>query len=146
MSQVSSTPASFSNFQPIFNAALKAYEKKTKKDLLKHPLSVQLQACHSSADILSVLQDTVEEFDQSRRADETLSRWLNPTINVLHAFSATLGELAFSPANVIFAGVGVLLLPRTSMRVKIPSLTFSSVLRASLSASSLIPQYGQQTQ
>ncbi|KAH9046718.1 hypothetical protein EDB84DRAFT_633592 [Lactarius hengduanensis] len=93
MSQISSTPASLSNFQPIFNAALKAYEKKTKKDLLKHPLS-----------------DTVEEFDQSRRADERLLRWLNPTINVLHAFSATLGELAFSPANVVFAGVGVLLL------------------------------------
>ncbi|KAI9436570.1 hypothetical protein H4582DRAFT_2078189 [Lactarius indigo] len=110
MSQVLSTSTSSSNFQLIFNAALKAYEKKTKKDLLTHPLSAQLRACSSPADILSVLQDRVKEFDQSRRADERLSRWLNPTINVLHAFSATLGDLAFSPANVIFTGVGVLLL------------------------------------
>ncbi|KAH9031136.1 hypothetical protein EDB85DRAFT_1383949 [Lactarius pseudohatsudake] len=110
MPQVSSTPTSSSNFRPIFDAALKAYEKTTKKDLLAHPLSAQLQECNSPADILSVLQDKVKEFDQSRRADERLSRWLNPTIKVLHAFSATLGELAFSPANVIFAGVGVLLL------------------------------------
>ncbi|KAH9055268.1 hypothetical protein EDB87DRAFT_1343626 [Lactarius vividus] len=110
MPQVPSTSTSSSNFRPIFDAALKAYEKTTKKDLLAHHLSAQLQACNSPADILSVLQDRVEEFDQSRRADERLSRWLNPTINVLHAFSATLGELAFSPANMIFTGAGVLLL------------------------------------
>ncbi|KAH8986677.1 hypothetical protein EDB92DRAFT_1818168 [Lactarius akahatsu] len=110
MPQVPSTPTSSSNFRPILDAALKAYEKTTKKDLLAHPLSAQLQACDSPADILSVLQGSVKEFDQSRRADERLSRWLSPTIKVLHAFSATLGELAFSPANVIFAGVGVLLL------------------------------------
>ncbi|KAH9028257.1 hypothetical protein EDB84DRAFT_1498792, partial [Lactarius hengduanensis] len=39
--------------------------------------------------------------------------WLNPTVNVLYAFSAALGEgvgLVFSPAKVIFAGAGVLLL------------------------------------
>ncbi|KAH9166814.1 hypothetical protein EDB89DRAFT_1815089, partial [Lactarius sanguifluus] len=38
---------------------------------------------------------------------------LNPTVNVLYAFSAALGEgvgLVFSPAKVIFAGAGVLLL------------------------------------
>ncbi len=92
MSQVPSTPTSSSNFQSIFNAALKAYEKKTKNDLLAHPLAAQLQACNSPADILAVLQDRVKEFDQSRSAGERLSRWLNPTINVLYAFSATLGE------------------------------------------------------
>ncbi|KAH9035901.1 hypothetical protein EDB85DRAFT_2112683, partial [Lactarius pseudohatsudake] len=113
MSHAPSTSTSSSNFQSIFNAALKAYEKKTKKDLLAHPLAAQLQACNSPADILLVLQDKVEEFDESRSADERLSRWLNPTIEVLYAFSATLGEgvgLIFSPAKVIFAGAGVLLL------------------------------------
>ncbi|KAH9035775.1 hypothetical protein EDB85DRAFT_2212481 [Lactarius pseudohatsudake] len=113
MSQAPSTSTSSSDFQFIFNAALKAYEKKTKKDLLAHPLAAQLQACNSPADILVVLQDKVRELDQSRSADERLSRWLNPTIDVLYAFSATLGEgvgLVFSPARVIFAGAGVLLL------------------------------------
>jgi hypothetical protein len=86
----SASTSSF-NFQSIFNAALKAYEKKTKKDLLAHPLAAQLQACTSPSDILTVLQDKVNELDQSRSADERLSQWLNPTINVLYSFSATIG-------------------------------------------------------
>ncbi|KAH9165534.1 hypothetical protein EDB89DRAFT_1911320 [Lactarius sanguifluus] len=102
-----------SNFRTIFVAVLKAYEKKTKTDLLTHPLATQLQSCDSSSDVLAVLRDRVNEFDQSRSHDERLSSWLNPTINVLYAFTATLGEgvgLIFSPARVISAGVGVLLL------------------------------------
>jgi hypothetical protein len=86
-----STSTTSSNFQSIFYAALKAYEKKTKKDLLAHPLSAQLQDCKSPGDILAVLQEKVKEFDQSRSSDERLSQWLNPTINVLYSFSATLG-------------------------------------------------------
>ncbi|KAH9073513.1 hypothetical protein EDB83DRAFT_2312847 [Lactarius deliciosus] len=99
MSLTSVTTAS-SNFRAIFVAALKAYEKKTKTDLLTHPLATQLQSCDSSSDVLALLRDRVND-------------WLNPTINVLYAFSATLGEgvgLIFSPAKVISAGVGVLLL------------------------------------
>ncbi|KAN0127972.1 hypothetical protein V8E53_014226 [Lactarius tabidus] len=119
MSQAPSTsastsgPAPSSNFQTIFNAALKAYEKKTKKDLLAHPLAAQLKACNSPNDIHAVLQDKVNELDQSRSADERLSQWLNPTINVLYSFSATIGAgvgLVFSPGSVIFSGIGVLLL------------------------------------
>ena len=91
MSQIPSTSTPSPNFQSIFYVALKAYEKKTKKDLLAHPLAAQLQACKSPSDILAVLQDKVNELDQSRSADERLSQWLNPTINVLYSFSATLG-------------------------------------------------------
>ena len=93
MSQPPSTATSIppSNFRSIFNAALKAYEKKTKKDLLAHPLAAQLQACKSPGDILAVLQGKVNELDQSMSADERLSQWLNPTINVLYSFSATIG-------------------------------------------------------
>jgi hypothetical protein len=89
MSQTAS--ASSSNFRTIFVAAIKAYEKKTKTDLLTHPLATQLQSCSSSSDILAVLHDKVHDFDQSRSDNERLSSWLNPTINVLYAFSATLG-------------------------------------------------------
>ena len=93
MSQIPSTSTSTasSNFQSIFYITLKAYEKKTKKDLLAHPLAAQLQACKSPSDILAILQDKVNELDQSRSANERLSQWLNPTINVLYSFSATLG-------------------------------------------------------
>ncbi|KAH8982414.1 hypothetical protein EDB92DRAFT_1952306 [Lactarius akahatsu] len=113
MSQTLSTVAASSRFQAIFNAALKLYEKQTKKDLIAHPLASQLQACDSPASILSVLQEKAREFDQAQSGDERLTKWLNPTVNVLYAFSTTLGEgvgLVFSPAKVVFAGICVFLL------------------------------------
>jgi hypothetical protein len=83
---------SSSNFRSLFDAALKEYEKKTKEDLLVHPLVAQLQSCDSTTAILTILQDQVQQVDQHRRGDERLTKWLNPTVNVLYAFSATLGE------------------------------------------------------
>ena len=86
------TTVSSSNFNVVFEKALKAYKTKTKQDLTTHPLASQFQACNSPADILTVLQDQVNQFEHSRSADERLRRWLNPTVNVLYAFSATLGQ------------------------------------------------------
>jgi len=127
---VNATPSSSSNFQSIFNTALKAYEKRTKKDLLAHPLASKLQTCDSPSSILAVLQSQVDDLDQDRKSDERLTKWLSPTVNVLLAFSGTLGEgvslvrlrvilfwdyaltattQVFSPAKVIFAGAGILL-------------------------------------
>ena len=88
MSQTPSTIAASSNFQAIFDAALKSYQKQTKKDLLTHPLASQLQLCDSTSAILAVLQDQVQQFDKSRGGDERLTKWLTPTVNVLCAFSA----------------------------------------------------------
>ncbi|KAH9999611.1 hypothetical protein BJV74DRAFT_794503 [Russula compacta] len=89
------------------------HEKRTKKKLLTHPLIAQLQSCDSPDAILTVLQDTIQQFDQFRGNYQRLTSWLGPTVNVLYAFSATLSaavSLVFSPAQVIFAGIGVLLL------------------------------------
>ena len=90
MSQTPATaaPSSESRFQTIFQAALKSYQKQTKKDLLTHPLASQLQSCNSTSATLTILQDQVREFDKSRIADERLTKWLGPTVNVLCAFSA----------------------------------------------------------
>ncbi|KAH8984851.1 hypothetical protein EDB92DRAFT_1802895, partial [Lactarius akahatsu] len=113
MSQTPSITAASSRFQDIFQAALKSYQKQTKKDLIAHPLASQLQSCQSTSVILSVLQDQVREFDQAHSGDERLTKWLIPTVIVLYAFSAVFSEgvsLVFSPAKVIFAGIGVLLL------------------------------------
>ncbi|KAF8486298.1 hypothetical protein DFH94DRAFT_678993 [Russula ochroleuca] len=112
MSHSHSTPAPSPNFQLIFNSALKEYEKRTKRDLLAHPLVAQLQSCDSSSDILAVIHQQLQGLHQSQRADERLTKWLDPIVNVLFAFSGALGEgvgLVFSPAKVIFAGFGVLL-------------------------------------
>ena len=92
MSHIHPTDTSLPNFQLIFNDALKAYEKKTKKDLLAHPLAAQLQACDSPTAALAVLQQQVHEFNQSRSSDDKLTKWLDPTINVLYSFSSALGE------------------------------------------------------
>jgi hypothetical protein len=81
-----------SNFQLILNNALKAYKKRTKKDLLAHPLATQLQSCNSPSAILALLQEQVLGTDQSRSNDDRWTKWLDPTINVLFALSVTLGE------------------------------------------------------
>src|SRR6202453_2073592 len=88
---VNPTPSSSSNFQAIFCSAVKAYEKRTKKDLLAHPLASQLQACDSPASILAVLQGQVDDLDHAQKTDERLTKWLSPTVNVLLTFSATIG-------------------------------------------------------
>jgi hypothetical protein len=80
-----------SNFQLIFDDAVKTYKKCTKKDLLKHPLADRLQACDSPSSILTVLQEQVQELNESQRSNARLKKWLDPTVNVLHTFSETLG-------------------------------------------------------
>ncbi|KAH9168287.1 hypothetical protein EDB89DRAFT_1909458 [Lactarius sanguifluus] len=107
MSRVQVPPSSPS--KTIFRDAVKAYEKRTKKDIATHPLAAQLKSCDNPSAILAVLRAQVQ---RSQSADEKLTKWLDPTVNVLHAFSETIGNavgLAFPPATVIFAGIGVLL-------------------------------------
>jgi hypothetical protein len=86
------TTSSSSNFQLIFNNALKAYEKRTKKDLLAHPLAAELQNCNSPSEILAVLHQQVQGLDQSMSSDDRWTKWLDPTVNVLYMLSKTLGE------------------------------------------------------
>ena len=122
--------SSSSNFQLIINNALNKYKKRTKNDLLSHPLAVQLQNCDSPSAIFAILQEQLQGPDESRSTDERWIKWLDPTVNVLYAFSSILGagvglvcirkntclrsalsfiSQLFSPGSVIFAGVGVLL-------------------------------------
>jgi len=84
--------SSSSNFQLIFDSALKVYQKRTRNDLLSHPLATQLQACDSPIAILALLHQQVQELNQSRSSDGKLSKWLEPTVDVLYAFSTALGE------------------------------------------------------
>ena len=104
MSQVPPTATSSEppNFDTIFTAALKAYKKKTKKDIASHPLATQLQSCDSSSAILAVLRSQVQIFDQSQSADEKWTKWLDPTVNVISAFSGFLnvaGPVNYEPLS-----------------------------------------------
>jgi hypothetical protein len=131
MSTSPSTSTSQSNFVSIFNAALESYKRKTKKDLISHPLLPTLQSCDSAEAILTVLREQIPAFNQSQNGDDGLTEWVAPMVNVLYSFSATLGQgvglvnipifpgeescsnsyfQAFPPANAIFAGIGILLL------------------------------------
>ncbi|KAI0273256.1 hypothetical protein BGY98DRAFT_118317 [Russula aff. rugulosa BPL654] len=116
MSLANPTPTSSSNFQLIFDNALKAYKKRTRNDLLTHPLADRFEACDSASGILAVLQELVQELNQSQPNN---TKWLDPIVNVIHAFSETLGEgvgSVFSPAKVIFIGFGVLLSTAKAVR------------------------------
>ena len=114
----------------MIDDALDKYKKRTKKDLRTHPLASRLQTCNSPGAIIAVLQEQVQGVDQSRSSDERWSKWLDPTVNVLQTFSSILEagaslvcfrtylfqcyilisvQQAFPPANIIFAGVGILL-------------------------------------
>jgi hypothetical protein len=92
MSAVPSTSTSHSNFASIFNAALETYKRKTKKDLASDPFLPRLQSCNSPEAILTVLREQIPTFSQSQNDDNGLTKWVTPTVNVLYAFSATLGE------------------------------------------------------
>ena len=92
MSTSPSTSTSQPNFVSIFNAALESYKRKTKKDLASHPLLPTLQSCDSPEAILTVLRDQIPAFSQSQNDDDGLTKWVAPTVNVLYAFSATLGQ------------------------------------------------------
>jgi hypothetical protein len=85
-----SSSTSSSNFQLTINNALDEYKKRTKKDLLTHPLASRLQTCNSPGAIIAVLQEQVQGLDQSSSSDERWSKLLDPTVNVLQAFSSIL--------------------------------------------------------
>ena len=92
---MSSTPppsTSRSNLDSIFNSAIQAYKKKTGNDITSHPLATELQSCDSPDAILAVLRRHIPSSDQSQGGHEGFAKFLIPTVNVLYAFSATLGE------------------------------------------------------
>ena len=94
MSQIPPTAPSSTHFETIFTAVLESYNKKTKKDIASHPLAAQLQSCNSSSAILAVLRAQVQANDQAQSVDEKWTKWLNPTVNVVSAFSPVLNIAA----------------------------------------------------
>ncbi|KAI9438776.1 hypothetical protein H4582DRAFT_2128991, partial [Lactarius indigo] len=115
--QPEASSSSAPNFRPIFEKALEEYKKKTGKNLTAHPLAAEIRCCDSPEAILTVLEGKAKELNQSRSSDERLTKWLNPTVNILNVLSATLGEGAgsvFPPTKIIFSGIGVLLVAAKS--------------------------------
>jgi fungal STAND N-terminal Goodbye domain len=85
-------------FQVIFENALKDYTNKTGKDLLNHPLASKLDSCDSPDSILDIFREQAGQFDEFRKGDTELFKWLKPVVKVLHTISTNdvLGHSASS--------------------------------------------------
>ena len=109
MSADTSTSPSNYNFATIFDGALKSYKRKTRKDLNSHPLLPRLQSCDSPEAILTLLGEQIQESNQSRDGDDSLTKWVSPTVNVLYAFSATVGQgVGLVCIEILYRGVSAL--------------------------------------
>ena len=80
------------NFTAIFQVALTEYEAVTRKSLCTHPFATQLESCDSPQAISNVLLTQAEAFSKFRKHDGRLMACLDPMVNILFTFSATLGE------------------------------------------------------
>ena len=78
---------SHTTFQATLSTALANYTKQTGDDLVNHPLATKLQNCDDLDSILRVLQEQALAFDEFRKGDQKLMKWLKPMIHVLHALS-----------------------------------------------------------
>jgi|SRR5712672_703239 len=76
----------------LITDALEEYAKRTGIDLSKNPFVKEIQLSKSPDDILRLLQERERAFKQYRDRNRTLINCLIPAVNVIHAFSATLGE------------------------------------------------------
>ncbi len=104
MSTVASTSTSRPDFASIFEVALEIYKLKTKKDLASHPLlsSLPSQCCASPEAILSA-------FPAFDKIDSAFTKWVIPTVNILHWFWGILGQVA-GPVNIRMHSYGEYLL------------------------------------
>jgi hypothetical protein len=91
MQQTSLGAASRSNYQSIFDGAIEAYQRKTGKDLTKDPLLRTLETCASPDAVLTILRAQMFGPGQSQSNTDKLTTWLDPTVNVINAFSVIIG-------------------------------------------------------
>jgi hypothetical protein len=91
MSQGPPEISSNSNYQLIFDNAIKAYKRKTGSDITADPLFRRLRSCDSPDAALALVREQIPGFDQSESSGHRLSSWLDPTVSVLYTFSFTIG-------------------------------------------------------
>ena len=109
MSQNLHETLSTSNYQVIFDNALKAYKNKTGNDLPSDPLIYKLESCNSPDAVLDLLREEIPGFNQSGSSHDGPMKWLDPTVNVLFSFSSTIGGalslVSLRKIEVVHAGL-----------------------------------------
>ncbi|KAI0288060.1 hypothetical protein BC826DRAFT_1040382 [Russula brevipes] len=88
-------------FIEIFDIASDEYNRLTGQDLHKHPLATDLDTCRNPQDVSKLLQAHAQAFSKFSEGDKMLMKWLDPTVNILYTFSATLEGVGL---NTILAG------------------------------------------
>jgi hypothetical protein len=86
---IMSTSTSHPDFTSFFNTALQSYQRKTKKDLASHPLLPRFQSCDSAEAILFIFREQISAFNKT---EVGYTKWVIPTVKVLHASSDILGR------------------------------------------------------
>jgi len=110
------------SFQLITDA-LGEYAEQTGIDLSMDPLAEKIQLLQSPDDILRLLQERERAFKGYRDRNRTLISCLNPAVNVIHAFSATLGEAVslVSRTPIFWPNSILLFLPNPTSPGPLPS-------------------------
>jgi hypothetical protein len=83
---------STANFTAIFNAASIEYRTITKQDLETHPFAAAFEISNSPDTVMIIFRKQAQAFDTFRKGDDQLLTRLTPIVNILLAFSGTLGE------------------------------------------------------
>jgi len=108
---MSSTITPSPNFQSILDAALESYTRQTGIDLTDHPSADKLQTCRSPDDVLRILSERESAFKDHRDKYRNLIDRVRPVVQVVHAFSAVLGDAA----GLVSSAIGFSLSDRVFM-------------------------------
>ena len=91
-SETGGSSHSNNNWATIFQAAVNEYETVTGIPLHTHPFATQLDNCDSLQAVSNVFQSQAQAFRKIRKGDEELMEYLGQIVQILLAFSGTLGE------------------------------------------------------
>jgi hypothetical protein len=84
MSSTPNTTFTSSNFEALLNTALTKYAEQTGIGLWDHPLASKIDSCDNPESILDIFQEQAQAFDELRKGDTRLFKWLRPVVNVLY--------------------------------------------------------------
>ena len=82
-----------SNLQSILDAADK-YAQQTGISLKDNPFTDKVKGCDSPSDVLLLLQENLKAFKDYRDKDRKFIECVSPVVQVVHAFSGILGDVA----------------------------------------------------
>jgi hypothetical protein len=141
------SPTLSERVKQTLDAALSEYKDRTKIDLSDNWLAREVQGCESAEAVLDIIQREAKAFDKFRGGNKRLMKWIGPSVDVLYTISATLGQgvgmvriiktirdykctqlrvQVVPSANMVSAGIGVLLVVRSSVFLFIYPLSFNA--------------------